>query len=135
MAAGLEQLLITNGLTAAGVLGTAWIATRGKRRDNAADVRVAEVNSEPTFAGELREALADIGKLQSSLAEERGKVQLLRFQLETATAENQKLAGEVEHLRTALEGSAVRLDDLNQQMTALSGAVARLIPAQSASAG
>jgi len=123
MAAGLEQLLITNGLTALASVAASVTLLRGKRMETAGDVRVAEVEAEPTFAGKLLEALGHIDQLQGLLSEERGKVALLRYQLAAVTAERENLAGEVEQLRTALEQSTARLDDLNAQLTFIASVV------------
>jgi septal ring factor EnvC (AmiA/AmiB activator) len=130
MAAGLEQLLISSAVTGGVGAAATWAALRGKRVETAGDVQVAAITAETTFAAELRQTVTLLGQTQANLSEERGKVQLLRFQLAAAVQENEKLAGEVAHLRTSLEESAVRLDDLNAQLTALSTAVARLIPTQ-----
>jgi chromosome segregation ATPase len=130
MTAGLEQMLLTNAVTAGCTLAATWAAWRGKRVDADTDERVAELHSEPSFAGELRQALTEIGRLQSTLAEERGKVQLLRFELASVTADRDNLAGEVEHLRHALEDSTTRLDALNAQLTSLADVVGGLIPKQ-----
>lgn len=134
MPSGLEQLLISNAVAVGVTVATTRAALRGKRIELASDLRVANVESEATFAGELRAALADIGRLQASLGEERGRVQLLRYQLTAVTAEKDELLGEVEQLRHKLEDSASRLDMLNGQLTALSTTVSGLIPRPGTSA-
>jgi chromosome segregation ATPase len=128
MPSGLEQLLLSNIVTGAVTVVGTVTALRGKRIELAGDVRVAKLESEATFAGELRAALADIGRLQASLGEERGRVMLLGYQLTAVTAEKDELLGEVEQLRHKLEDSAGRLDVLNGQLTALSSTVSGLIP-------
>lgn len=127
----LLELLVTALLSSSGTGFGTWALLRRARVEVDGDERVAEIANEPAFATELRQALADIGKLQMALAEERGRVGELRTQLVAVTAQRDSFAAEVDELRSSLAESSVRLHELNEQLTSLAGVVHGLIPTQS----